>query len=226
MRLETVRKLATNPRLALQVLRYGRLPSPRYVNLKRVLKEVRPRRIVEIGVWHGAAAMLMLRRARRYQSVVDYWGFDLFEEATPEVLEREACAAIAASQNPPPPIEVARQRLEQFGATVHLIQGDSTVTVPQTRVPPADLIFIDGGHSYETVCSDWENVQRFVHDRTVVIFDDYTNQYGVEHGYGIKRLVDELDRERWEVRLLMPIDRYRRPDGVLESQFARVRRQS
>ena len=221
MRLETVRKLATNPRLALRVLRYGRLPSPRYVNLKRVLKEVRPRRIVEIGTYHGAAAMLMLRRARRYQSVVEYWGFDLFEEATPEVLEQEA-----ASPNPPPPIEVAHQRLEQFGPTIHLAQGDSTVTVPQTQVPPADLIFIDGGHSYETVCSDWENVQRFVHDRTVVIFDDYTNQYGVEHGYGIKRLVDELDRERSEVRLLMPIDRYRRADGVLESQFAMVQRRS
>jgi predicted O-methyltransferase YrrM len=221
MRLETVRQLATNPRRALRVLRYGPLPSPRYVNLKRVVKEVRPRRIVEIGTYHAAAALLMLRRAHRYHPDIDYWGFDLFEEATPEVLEREA-----ASPNPPPPIEVAHQRLEQFGPSIHLVQGDSTVTVPQTRVPPADLIFIDGGHSYETVRSDWESVQRFVHDRTVVIFDDYTNQYGVEHGYGIKRLIDELDRERWEVRLLPPIDRYRGADGVLESQFAMVRRQT
>jgi hypothetical protein len=65
-----------------------------------------------------------------------------------------------------------------------------------------------------------------VHDRTAVIFDDCTNQYGVERGYGIKRLIDELERERWEVRLLKPIDRYRRSDGVLESQFARGRRRS
>jgi predicted O-methyltransferase YrrM len=218
VRLVTIRELARNPRRALGVLRYGRLPAPRYVNLRRAVRDLHPRLIVEVGTHHGAAALLMLRVARRYRRDVEYWGFDLFEEATPGVLQQEA-----AGPTPPPTLEEARRRLEPLGARIHLIRGDTTVTIPQTPVPPADLIFIDGGHSYETVKTDWKNVLRFTHRGTVTYFDDYTNEYGARHGYGIKRLVDGLDRSRWEVALLKPIDRYRQPDGVLETQLARVR---
>jgi predicted O-methyltransferase YrrM len=54
-----------------------------------------------------------------------------------------------------------------------LIIGDSTKTIPiyQTNVQ-YDLIFIDGGHSYEVAKEDLLNCKRFAHKDTIVIMDD------------------------------------------------------
>ena len=51
-----------------------------------------------------------------------------------------------------------------------------------------DVIFIDGGHSYETVKEDFYNYVKFLKPSGIIFFDDYTP----EPGFGIKQLVDEL----------------------------------
>jgi predicted O-methyltransferase YrrM len=35
-----------------------------------------------------------------------------------------------------------------------------------------DLIFIDGGHTYDVACADISNMKRLAHESTVVVFDD------------------------------------------------------
>jgi Methyltransferase domain len=158
----------------------------------------------------------MLREALPF-GPVEYWGFDLFERTTPDVAKTEASAFVPVSR------EDVQARLSFPGTSVHLIPGDSTLTVPKADIPSADLVFIDGGHSYRTVRSDWDNIQRLIHGRTVIFFDDYTNDVGVQEGYGVKQVVDGLDRQDWTVDILQPRDRFRRPAGVLEAQLVRVR---
>jgi predicted O-methyltransferase YrrM len=57
-----------------------------------------------------------------------------------------------------------------------LILGDSTQTVPKFRasgrVPRFDLVFIDGGHSYEVAKTDLQNMKGLADRDTVLVFDD------------------------------------------------------
>lgn len=56
-----------------------------------------------------------------------------------------------------------------------LIIGDSLKTVPEyskTVNKKFDLIFIDGGHDYNTAKSDLINCKNLSHDKTIVIMDD------------------------------------------------------
>jgi len=59
-----------------------------------------------------------------------------------------------------------------------LIIGDSTSSVPEyQRAHPAtsfDIVFIDGGHEYETVRTDIANLKVLSHPGTSVVVDDLT----------------------------------------------------
>jgi predicted O-methyltransferase YrrM len=208
------------PTVILRRLRYGPIyyRALRYTNLWREVRELKPRRIVEVGVWRGLTASRLIEEALKAQGEVDYWGFDLFAEGmTLDVLARESAIQ-------PLSRDEVLTRVARPGATIHLVEGDTKITLAQTDLPPADLVFIDGGHSYETVASDWSNIQRILHPNSVVYFDDYTNEVGEQRGYGVRRLVDSIDRSRWEVQLLEPADRYKMPEGIQETRFARIRR--
>ena len=54
-----------------------------------------------------------------------------------------------------------------------LIIGDSTKTIPEYQNESKfDIIFIDGGHTYDVAKQDLENCKRFAHSDTIVIMDD------------------------------------------------------
>src|SRR5579859_1597930 len=59
-----------------------------------------------------------------------------------------------------------------------LVIGDSTRTVPgyaaENPAVSFDLVFIDGGHSYETVAADIVNMRAMSHLGTGVVVDDLT----------------------------------------------------
>jgi Methyltransferase domain len=65
---------------------------------------------------------------------------------------------------------------ERFPGRHLLIFGDSKETVPQfAQQNPAtrfDLVFVDGGHEYETAKADLVNLRLLCHERTVVVMDD------------------------------------------------------
>jgi hypothetical protein len=194
----------------------------RYVNLFRTIYEGRCQRLVEIGTWNGVHAeqMITVAAARADVPAVRYVGFDLFEDLTEEQFRQEF------SKRPPSYDEVLR-RLQATGADIRLVRGNTRVTLPQFSglLGEADFVFIDGGHSIETITSDLNAVINAVRPATPVILDDYYVDPGPKlDGLGCQSIVDALDRARYDVTVLDPIDLIEREDGLLKVRMALVQR--
>lgn len=191
----------------------------RYQNLVREIDRIKAWRIVEIGTCAGVRAELMIRAALKHHEPngVHYRGFDLFGPSPGDELSPRVKA---------PSMLKVKERLVETGANVWLYKGDTRETLPKAaqeikrKLKFADIIFVDGGHSEETVRADWMNIQPIVGPETVVMMDDYWNYPG---GGGCKPVVEELaGDERWRVELLEPIDVFPRSYGELRTQIAKV----
>jgi len=133
---------------------------------------------MEIGVADGENARTMVKVAIRNFSPeeVEYYGFDLFEGNR---------------------MEQVREKLEETRCKFKLFKGDSVETLPRElrTLPKMDLIFIDGGHSYPTVKSDWKNSRSLMNDDTAVFFHNYSFS-------GVKGVVDNISREEYQVKII------------------------
>jgi hypothetical protein len=151
-------------------------------------------------------------------SDVRYFGFDLFEGQTAEIRGKEASPVAPGKAE----VEV---KLQELGVAVRLYAGDTKETLPVAapEIGKADFVLIDGGHSFDTVESDWSNVRSLMHERTVVVFDDYYPDEGFRPpGCGCQKLIDALDRDVYDVRLLPHTDEFSLEWGTLRTCMVRV----
>jgi hypothetical protein len=197
---------------------YNTFKAPkRYSNLYKTIIDIKAKSILEVGTWNGKRAVEMIETAAQFHPVSDisYYGFDLFEEIDNQRYESEI-------SKKPPSKAVVLSSLEKTGANIYLYQGDTSDTMSEAvkNIPKIDFIYIDGGHSYETIENDWKYSKILMHDKTVVIFDDYW--LNREDG-GCKKLVDALDREEYDVALSDELDIFDNKDfGKLEIRYAIV----
>lgn len=151
--------------------------------LNEYIRRNRCRKIMEIGVADGENAKTMVMVASRNfpAEEVEYYGFDTFGEKYDSQMRQVS------------------QKLENTGCQFKLFKGDSVKTLPKVvkSLPMMDLIFIDGGHSYETVKSDWENSKSLMHSETAVFFHNYDFS-------GPRKVVDDICREEYRVEILHP----------------------
>lgn len=149
------------------------------------IKKNKCKRLMEIGVYDGENAKNMIEAAKESfpPKEIEYYGFDYFED------ERVYWRVY--------------KKLEETGCKFKLFRGDSKVTLPHhvDELPIMDLIFIDGGKSYETAKSDWENCRKLMGKHTVVFVHNYEFP-------GVKRMVDEISREEYIVEIIHPSDDY------------------
>ena len=126
-----------------------------------------------------------------------YLGFDLFEDATSETDNEEKNVKQHYSED-----EVHRY-LNSEGVRHCLIKGNTRETLEAYPMDSqgsykADLAFIDGGHSVETIRSDFENVKRLLNPNSLVIFDDYYEGEIDTSRFGANEIVKDLDHELGE----------------------------
>lgn len=143
--------------------------TTRYMQLHQAVREKQPKAILEVGTWNGMRALALLNLSPK--SV--YYGFDVFEDATVELDRREF--NLKGSGLPVKPhymMQEVENRLTGFD--VHLYKGDTNETLKTFKPEvPIDFAWIDGGHSVETIRSDWKNVKRVLAPDAWVFFDDY-----------------------------------------------------
>ena len=139
----------------------------RYFKLVELVREAQPKHIVEIGTWNGKRATEMLAVSDAY-----YTGFDLFEEAN-DTTDKEELNV----KNHEDMVDVAK-KIEMVGFNkFSLIRGNTRETLPKwiesDDFQPFDFAFIDGGHSVETIKSDYENIKKAITPGGIIVLDDY-----------------------------------------------------
>lgn len=203
----------------------SKLMKPRrYRNLFKIICNRECSSILEIGVWTGARACQMIETAALFQDVseIEYFGFDLFELMTLEVLEKEL-------SKQPPLMHVVKEKVEKTGAKVNLYKGYTTDTLPDfveavQGKRSFDFIFIDGGHSIESIQFDWDCIKQLMEPETIVIFDDYYRNTEPEtEDFGCQRIIDGLDPSMYNAQVLEPEDCFQKDWGSLNVSMACVR---
>ena len=89
--------------------------------------------------------------------------------------------------------------LKKFEKNVEIIKGDSKKILPIIDITEVDYVFIDGGHSYETVKSDLNNWKIVIENNGIVLCDDYNLSYAP----GVKKAIDEFSaNEHYNIKIL------------------------
>jgi predicted O-methyltransferase YrrM len=157
----------------------------RHAYLIDLVRRVAPKRILELGVWAGDGAELLIRQALSRGNPVEYWGIDLFLESVPDTPEMERIEVCA--------IDNVARRLEGLDAPVTLFRGLTSNVLRDVRLPKMDLVYIDAGHSYAEVRTDFDSCSQLLRPGGVIVFDDYTDlETARRESYGVTRLVGEL----------------------------------
>lgn len=154
----------------------------RYKQLLAAVRERQPKAILEVGTWNGTRALEMLNLSPASR----YYGFDLFEDATPATDREE--------KNVKPHHYMERVAEKLTGFEAYLFKGNTRETLANFN-EPIDFVWIDGGHSVETIRSDWENVKRCLTPDAAVFFDDYYTGPIDTTRFGCNSIVADLKHE-------------------------------
>lgn len=191
------------------------LGAKRYKYLFTNIRDNKSRKIMEIGTWDGLRAEEMIKVAKKiHGNKVEYYGFDLFEGLNDIIYEKEV-------SKKPPSLAGVKKRLEKIDCSVNLYKGDTLKVLPEVieQLPKMDFIFIDGGHSLETIDNDWRHAKKLMSVNTVVIFDDYWED---RNDAGCKKIIEAIDRNKYNVEILPIQDKFKKDWGILKINFVKV----
>lgn len=169
----------------------------RYVRILEEIKALKASRILEVGTWNGERAVKMIRAALEVSGKAIYFGFDLFEDMTSERSKEEFNVKPVFAE-----FEVERKLRTEFpppaNVSFKLTKGDTRRTLSKFLEAYAegivDFAWIDGGHSVETISSDWSVCQKLVRPGGVILLDDYYFDMPLSHTekFGCNKLVKKL----------------------------------
>ena len=173
-----------------------------------LVKERKPQNFLEIGVFTGVTArniceLLSLTNNGKFY----YLGIDLFEDFEDAISTEVVPEFLIKKQNFSNPLkslvynfllreklnslESVSKFLKKFGKNIELKKGNSLDILKKIDLKIFDMIFVDGGHSYETVKFELNIILKNVNDNCLVICDDYIHAEAI----GVKKAVDESVRE-------------------------------
>lgn len=157
----------------------------RYDQIYKLIELTRPKIIAEIGVAQGERAETMILEAAKTADKVIYFGFDIFEDGDEELNKKEMNGKRVSS------LDEVTNRLKRLQERVPnlfftLYKGNTNDTLPayvnkpitlknktglSITVTPsmAELVFIDGGHSVETIRNDYTAFK----NNKLILLDDY-----------------------------------------------------
>jgi len=173
-----------------------------------LVKQQNPKNFLEIGVFTGVTA----RNVCELLSLINnkdffYLGIDLFEDFQEAISNEVVPEFLINKQNFSNPLkslvynfllkeklnslDSVSKFLKKFQNNIELKKGNSPTILPKTDLKIFDMIFVDGGHSYQTVKFELDIILNSIKDNCLVVCDDYS----LQEATGVKKAIDECVRE-------------------------------
>ena len=167
--------------------------------LLKHIEKLRPKNFLEIGVFHGVTSRNVCEILYSlHGNDFKFTGIDLFLNDM-EVLKDE-CLPKTTFSNPlktiyykfiiksdPYNLQSVNKLLKKFEKNVNIIKGNSNEVLKEIYLDKIDYVFLDGGHKYETVINDLDNLTKIVNNNGTILCDDYNLSYAP----GVRKAIDE-----------------------------------
>ena len=173
------------------------------------IESFKPKNFLEVGVFQGVTSRNICEKLNLINNGnFSFHGIDIFEDTNKAVDNKEKTIKHNKLSNPIKhlifniilkkdlySIDSIYKFLNKFKDSVNLYKGFSDTELPKVGLSEIDMIFLDGGHSYETVSSDLSLILKEIKKGKVIICDDYD-----QTTYGVKKAVDELKNHVAEIK--------------------------
>ena len=168
------------------------------------IKLKKPKNFLEIGVFHGVTSRNVCELLYSfYGNDFKFTGIDLF--VNNETLLKDEYIPKIKFSNPlktiyykyiirldPYSVDSILRLLKKFQKNVNIIKGNSNKVLKEINVDKFDYVFLDGGHKYETVKKDLENLTQIVNNNGTILCDDYDLSYAP----GVKKAIEDFVSEK------------------------------
>ena len=172
------------------------LKKPYGDNFLSLVEEYKPKNVLEIGVFCGVTSRNICELLKtNFGSDFRYYGLDLFgstktssvDEIEPKFLENQKFSNplktiyynFIKKENLNSKISV-QNFLKKFSQNIELIEGDTRVTLEKVPLSEIDFVFLDGGHSYDTVLSDLQRLYDNMKNNSKIVCDDFAGITKIE----------------------------------------------
>lgn len=169
--------------------------------LLEIISELKPTSVLEIGVLEGVTSRNICELLNiLHKGNFNFTGIDLFGEDLAINNEKEFTPITKKFSNPfkwiyfriitrmdPHSKKGVEFLLRKFKKNIKIIKGYSDNILKKINLDNVDFVFLDGGHSYETVKKDLDILVSKLKSRSIIICDDYN-----KNEYGVKKAIDEI----------------------------------
>ncbi len=174
-----------------------------------IVDQHKPKTFLEIGVFCGVTARNVCELLNKIHSGnFEYVGIDLFgekvssNEKAPNYLKKQRFSNplknlfynIILRENLNS-LESVKKFLRKFSKNTKLIKGNSNEILKYLDIKNTDFVFLDGGHSFETVFSDLNLVFDKISDNdgAIILCDDYED---ADYITDVKKAVDHFVKKK------------------------------
>ena len=174
------------------------------IYLERINK-YKPKNFLEIGVFCGVTAKNTCNLLNKiHDTNFSYTGIDLFGKEINNVDEKEPKFLITQKFSNPlknlyyniilkenlNSIESVKKLLREYKNNINLLKGNTNNVLKKINLSVFDFVFVDGGHSYNTVKNDLEILYANLRSKKVVLLcDDYGEESYIPE---VKKAIDDF----------------------------------
>tara|TARA_B100000161_G_C33537869_1_gene409253 strand:- start:748 stop:1389 length:642 start_codon:yes stop_codon:yes gene_type:complete len=172
------------------------LKKPYGDNILELINEYNPKNVLEVGVFCGVTARNICELLdKNHKNSFSYIGVDLFgnnkassdDEIEPLFLKNQKFSNPFKTlfynyikKENLNSIESVHKLLKKFGDKIKLIQGDTREILENLSLESIEFVFLDGGHSYETVMNDLNILEKKLRKNAIILCDDYDGKTKID----------------------------------------------